>query len=266
MDKLNRAYHVCPNAAKLKFLSISPRVLHRNFKFKSRAGNRYFPEFLVIAKFASEAPQWLASFGIGTLVAAGLLLSVGTVVAQAADDAKTCTKDSGEVAIDACSRAISSKRTSGHALARLYLNRGAERRIKEDYDTALTDFAEAIKIDKKYADAYFNRCSIYNFKKAYDSAVTECSQAIKLGPSADATLAGDSERLGKDVALSDYYSERGFAYFSKSDYLHALPDLDNAIRLNPHNGRALKTRGLTYEAKGDSRAQADLASAKLLGE
>ena len=197
------------------------------------------------------------------LLAAALLLSAG-VVQAATDDVKTCTKDSGEVAIDACSRAISSKHYSGHVLARLYLSRGAERRIKSDDDTALTDFAEAIKIDKKYADAYFNRCSIYNFKKSYDSAITECSQAIKLGPSADATAAGES--LGKDLALSDYYSERGFAYFSKADYIHALPDLDNAIRLNPHNGRALKTRGLTYEAKGDSRAQADLASAKLLGE
>jgi len=206
----------------------------------------------------------LKFLSIGTLVAAGLLLPAGS--AAAADDAKTCTKDSGEVAIDACSRAIGSKHFSGHALARLYLSRGAERRVKSDYDTALTDFAEAIKIDKKYADAYFNRCSIYNFKKSYDSAITECSQAIKLGPGADATVAGDSERLGKDIALSDYYSERGFAYFSKDDYLHAMPDLDNAIRLNPHNGRALKTRGLAYEAKGDSRAQADLASAKLLGE
>jgi Tfp pilus assembly protein PilF len=198
------------------------------------------------------------------LLAAGLLLAAGS--AQAADDAKTCTKESGEVAIDACSRAISSKHYNGHTLARLYLNRGAERRGKADYDTALTDFAEAIRIDKKYADAYFNRCSIYNFKKAYDSAITECSQAIKLGPAADATVAGGSEKLGKDLALSDYYTERGFAYFSKDDYLHALPDLDSAIRLNPNNGRALKTRGLTYEAKGDSRAQADLASAKLLGE
>jgi Tfp pilus assembly protein PilF len=195
---------------------------------------------------------------------AGLLLGAGS--AQAADDAKTCSKESGEVAIDACSRAISSKHYNGHTLARLYLNRGAERRGKADYDAALTDFAEAIRIDKKYADAYFNRCSIYNFKKAYDSAITECSQAIKLGPAADATVAGGSEKLGKDLALSDYYTERGFAYFSKDDYLHALPDLDSAIRLNPNNGRALKTRGLTYEAKGDSRAQADLASAKLLGE
>ena len=200
------------------------------------------------------------------VLAAGLALAAGTLEVRAADDAKTCVKESGDVAIDACSRAISSKHYSGHVLARLYLSRGVERRSKEDYDSALADFADAVKIDKKYADAFFNRCSVYNFKKQYDAALTECSQAIKLGPSADATEAGGSERLGKDLALSDYYTERGFAYFSKDDYLHALPDLDNAIRLNPNNGRALKARGLTYQAKGDSRAEADLASAKLLGE
>ena len=200
------------------------------------------------------------------VLAAALALLAGTLEVQAADDAKTCNKDSGEIAIDACSRAIQSKRYSGHAQARLYLSRGVERRAKEDDDQALADFAEAAKIDKKYADAFFNRCSIYNFKEQYDAAITECSQAIKLGPSADATVAGGSEKLGKDHALSDYYTERGFAYFKKDDYIHALVDLDNAIRLNPNNGRALKTRGLTYEAKGDSRAEADLASAKLLGE
>ena len=198
-------------------------------------------------------------------LAAGLML-LGTVSVKAADDAKTCTRESGDVAIEACSRAIQSKRYSGHSLARLYLNRGVERRAKENYDEALADFDDALKADKKYADAYFNRCSIYNFKKTYDSAITECGQAIKLGPSADATLASDNEKLGKDHALSDYYTERGFAYFKKDDYVHAFVDLDNAIRLNPNNGRALKARGLAYEAKGDSRAEADLASAKLLGE
>jgi Tfp pilus assembly protein PilF len=200
------------------------------------------------------------------MLAVAALLGAGPFEVRAADDAKTCIRESGEVAIDACSRAIKSGHTTGHALARQYLSRGVERRAKEDYDLALADFAEALKADKKYADAFFNRCSIYNFKKQYDLAIAECSQAIKLGASADATVAGGSERLGKDGAMSDYYAERGFAYFKKDDYIHATMDLDNAIRLNPNNGRALKTRGLAYEAKGDPRAAADLASAKLLGE
>jgi Tfp pilus assembly protein PilF len=195
------------------------------------------------------------------------LLLAGTVDVQAAgNDAVICIKETGDAAIDACSRAIQSKRYSGHVLARQYLSRGAERRAKDDYDAALADFAEAARIDKKYADAFYNRCAIYNFRKEYDAAITECSQAIKLGPGADATTAGGGERLGKDNALSDYYAERGLAYFKKDDHVHALVDLDNAVRLNANNGRALKTRGLAYEARGDSRAAADLASAKLLGE
>jgi Tfp pilus assembly protein PilF len=198
------------------------------------------------------------------LLAGGLMLA-GAPAVQAADDAKTCAQETGDAAIDACSRAIKSGRYKAHALAHLYVNRGVEQRAKEDYDQALADFAEAGKIDKKYADAFYNRCAIYNFKKEYDAAITECGQAIKLGPTTDAT-AGGGERLAKDHVLSDYYTERGFAYFRKEDSVHAFVDLDNAIRLNPNNGRALKTRGMAYEAKGDSRAEADLASAKLLGE
>jgi Tfp pilus assembly protein PilF len=195
------------------------------------------------------------------------VMLAGTCGAGAADDAKACLKESGDVAIEACARAIQSKRYTGHVLAHLFLSRGVERRAKEDYDQALADFADAVKADKKYADAYYNRCAIYNFKKDYDPAIAECSQAIKLGPSADAMQAGGSERLGKERAISDYYAERGFAYLKKDDLVHAMPDLDNAIRLNPDNGRALKARGLAYEAKGDAaRAEADFAAAKLFGE
>ena len=128
-------------------------------------------------------------------------------------------------------------------------------------------FAEALKVDKKYSGAYFNRCSIFDYKKQYDAAITECSQAIKLGPGADTTMAGHNEKLGRDKVISDYYATRGHAYLKKDDLVHAFADLENAIRLNPDNGRALRTRGEAYEAKGDvARAQADYAAAKLFGE
>jgi Tfp pilus assembly protein PilF len=205
-------------------------------------------------------------WGYAVVLAAGALLA-GTSGARAADDAKACLNESGEAAIEACTRAIKSRRYAGHVLARQYLSRGAERRSNEDYDAALADFAEALKVDKKYADAYYNRCAIFNFKKQYDPAITECSQAIKLGPSADATVAGAGQRLGKERVISDYYAARGFAYLKKDDLVHAMVDLENAIRLNPDNGRALRTRGEAYEAKGDTaRAEADFAAAKLFGE
>ena len=212
----------------------------------------------------------VGSFGrrCACMVTAGLLLFAGTFEGRAAaDDSRICARDSGEIAIDACSRAIKSGRYKGHDLARQYLNRGVEWRLKQDYDLALADLGEAARIDKKYADAFYNRCVIYNFKGDYDRAIAECSQAIKLGPSANAMTAVGGEMLGKDRTVSDYYSERGFAYLKKDDYLHAMLDLDNAVRLNPNNGRALRSRGLAYQAKGDTaRGDADLAAAKQLGE
>jgi tetratricopeptide (TPR) repeat protein len=202
------------------------------------------------------------------VVAAGSLLLAGTFESRAAaDDAKICAKDSGEIAIAACSRVIKSGRYKGRDLARQYLYRGVEQRLKQDYDLALTDFGEAARIDSKYADAFYNRCVIYNLKGDYDHALADCSQAVKLGPSPNATAAAGGERLGNDRTISDYYSERGFAYLKKDDYVRAVLDLDNAIRLNPGNARALKNRGLAYQAKGDTaRADADLDAAKQLGE
>jgi tetratricopeptide (TPR) repeat protein len=202
------------------------------------------------------------------IIAVGPLLLAGTIEGRAAaDDSKICAKESGEIAIEACSRAIKSGRYKGRDLARQYLYRGVERRAKEEYDLALADFGEAAKIDKKYADAFYNRCIIYNLKEDYDHALADCSQAVKLGPSPNATAATSGERLGNDRTSSDYYAERGFAYLKKNDYDRAIVELDIAIRLNPDNGRAHKTRGLAYQAKGDTaRADSDLATAKLFGE
>ena len=201
------------------------------------------------------------------MIAVGSFLLGGTFeVRSAGDDARLCAKESGDTAIDACSRAIKSGRYKGRDLARQYLYRGVERGLKQEYDLALADYGEAAKVDKKYADAFYNRCVIFNLKKDFDAAVADCSQAIKLGPTPKATTATGGEELGNDRTISDYYAERGFAYFKKDDYVHALADFDNAVRRNPRNGRALKNRGLAYQAKGDARADADLDAAKQLGE
>jgi tetratricopeptide (TPR) repeat protein len=205
-----------------------------------------------------------------SMMAVGPLLLAGTFEGRAApDDAKTCAKDSGTIAIEACSSAIKSNHYRGHELARLYMYRGVERRLKDDSDGALADYDEAIRADKKYADAYYNRCALYNAKENYDRAIADCSEAIKLGPNPKGKPAkpDSPERLANDRIYSDYYAERGLAFLKKDDYLHAIADLDNAIRQNPSNGRALKNRGLAYQARGDtSRADADFAAAKQNGE
>src|SRR5580765_6830636 len=97
------------------------------------------------------------------IAAMGLLILIGTPYgrATAADDGAICINETGDVAIAACTRAIKSGKHKGHSLALQYNNRGVEWKLKKDYEHALADYSEAIRIDAKYADAFYNRCATY---------------------------------------------------------------------------------------------------------
>jgi tetratricopeptide (TPR) repeat protein len=200
-------------------------------------------------------------------IAALVLASAAASRAVAADDAAICADETGDVAIAACTRAIKSGRYSGHALATKYTNRGAEWNNKQDYDRAIADLDQALKLDKKYADAFYNRCVSYNGKENFDRATADCSAAIRLGADPSVLNATGSERLSLDHSTSDYYSARGFSYHGKKDYDRAIADYDEAIRLYPDRPTTIKNRGLAYQAKGDTeRANADFEKAKQLGK
>jgi tetratricopeptide (TPR) repeat protein len=200
------------------------------------------------------------------IVASGALVLIGmSERPAAADDAKTCAYQSGDVAIAACTRAIKSGKYKGYEVAIKYLNRGAEWKIKKDYDRAFADYNEAIRLSATYAEAFYNRCIVYRIKEDYDHALADCNQAIKLGPTPNALAATDSTRLGDDRTISDYYSQRGAVYLSRKDYDLAIADFDSAIRLYPKDANTLYNRGRAYQAKGDTaRADADFETAKQL--
>lgn len=65
----------------------------------------------------------------------------------AADDRATCAQRGHEDRIAACSRLIAK---SGGRDAVAFDNRGAEYGDKGDYDRAISDFSEAIRINPKY--------------------------------------------------------------------------------------------------------------------
>jgi tetratricopeptide (TPR) repeat protein len=58
------------------------------------------------------------------------------------------------------------------------------------------------------------------------------------------------------------FRNRAVAYSAKSDYDHAIGDLDHVIQLDPKNANAFNNRGFGYAAKGDyDRAIVDLDQA-----
>jgi tetratricopeptide (TPR) repeat protein len=178
-------------------------------------------------------------------IAAVLLISVAAQPAAAADnDRIVCASGTGDDAITACSRWL--ERNPRDASA--YSARGFRYRDKGDYDRAIADYDQAIRINPKQASAYTNRAAAYNFKGAYDRAIVDLDEAIRIDPK-----------------LAGAYNNRGFSYIKKGEYDRAIADLDQALKLSPSMFNAYSHRGYAFGRKGDfAHAMADLTKALAL--
>jgi tetratricopeptide (TPR) repeat protein len=119
-------------------------------------------------------------------------------------------------------------------LAPAYGSRGMAWGMKGNYDKAIADSSEAIRLDPKDAAAYRNRGTCWNYKGDYNKAIADWTESIRLNP--------------KDAIN---YSNRGSAWSNKGDYAKAIADLNEAIRLDPKNAIAYSNRGLAWRRQGD---------------
>jgi lipoprotein NlpI/rhodanese-related sulfurtransferase len=123
-----------------------------------------------------------------------------------------------------------------------YFNRGLAYQGKREYDRAIEDFDKATKLNQNYVMAHFYRGQAYFEKRDYDHAVENYDQAIELNPE-----------------FVDAYTNRAFAHYSKGDYDRAIEDYDEAIKLDPKSAESYTARGLAHFAKADhDRAVQDL--------
>jgi clan AA aspartic protease (TIGR02281 family) len=131
------------------------------------------------------------------------------------------------------------------SFALAYNRRGLAYVEKKDYDLAIADYGEAIKLDASSAEVYKNRGSAYNIKRDYDLAIADFDQALTLDPS---------------YALA--YNSRGVAYFGKNDTDRAIADYSEALKRNPNYAIAYNNRGNAYFKKNDyDRAISDYSEA-----
>jgi tetratricopeptide (TPR) repeat protein len=168
-------------------------------------------------------------------------------------------------------------------MVKAYVDRGESRLSKKDYDGAIAEFSEAIRLQPDCVNAYYFRGLAWYDKRDYDRAIKDLDQAIRLQPN-DAVAysmrgAAWREKRDYDRAIKDGdqairlqpdsavgYHLRGVAWYDKQDYDRAMKDFDEAIRLNPNNAKAYVWRGRTKRDAGDTKgAEADLARARQLG-
>jgi tetratricopeptide (TPR) repeat protein len=124
--------------------------------------------------------------------------------------------------------------------ARNYNNRGLGYHGRGDYENAIKDFSEAIRLDPEYVAAYTNRGNAYAAQKEHEKAIKDHSKAISLDCTCDVAK-GNLARV----------------YLKNKQYDRAIEEYTPAIDFNsllglPSIPSLLLERGIAYSAKRDS--------------
>ncbi len=144
------------------------------------------------------------------------------------------------VAVQGCAPTTGGSVSYPNAAQAAY-ERGEAANKNSDYDLAIREYTEAIRLDPNNDRYYFSRALKYYYnKKDYDRAIADYTEAIRISP--------NWVRIGS----------RGDVYLEKGDYNRAIADYTEAIRLDP-NSSTYYSRGKGYLEKGDyANAIADL--------
>jgi len=152
-----------------------------------------------------------------------------------------------------------------------FLRRGYAELVKEDYDNALNDMNEALKMDPKLEKAYFGRGICHfeqqNFKTAEED-INKFVEKDKTTPMAYNYLAGcrfmqkdfqgaleNYEMVAKlDPKFPDIYTNRGMMKHYLNDLKGAVADYNKALELDPDNATAYNNRGGAKMSQGDSKS------------
>ncbi|MEH2375996.1 tetratricopeptide repeat protein [Nostoc sp.] len=105
-----------------------------------------------------------------------------------------------------------------------------------NYEGAVEDFNQAIKLDPQNALAYNKRGDAYYRLGDYEQAQADSSQALLLNP--------------QDT---NAYFDRGFAFSELHKYKEAIADYNQAIKLNPKSAYAYYGRGLALTQLKDNK-------------
>jgi tetratricopeptide (TPR) repeat protein len=108
-------------------------------------------------------------------------------------------------------------------------NRGMAHTAKNEYTLALDDYQKAITIDPIYTKAYSNIGILYWNVQEYDNAIENLTQAIKLIPD---LVAIDSDTI--DVLLNSLFY-RGLSYKQTRKYYLAKIDFEKILNINPND-------------------------------
>ena len=118
-----------------------------------------------------------------------------------------------------------------------YFNRGIAKSYLGQYTDAIADWSEAIRLDPNFISAYVNRGFLKGELGQYIAAIADFNTVIQLKP---------------NFALAHFY--RGLMKDNLKQYAAAIKDFDTVILLDPDNPEAYNNRGAAKSELGQYAA------------
>ena len=132
----------------------------------------------------------------------------------------------------------------------VYVERGMALVATQQPELAMKDFNESIRLNPSNTNALSQRAVAYRQKGQFDEAIRDLDRAIMLKPQDPWAV-----------------SERGLDHLSKASYDLAIRDFDRSLQLTPSSAWVIAERGSAYRLKGQfQRAIMDLTNAIALDE
>jgi tetratricopeptide (TPR) repeat protein len=186
-----------------------------------------------------------ALFNCALVISAQIALTCTAVLAQ--DYRALCGGGGGatvSAVLEGCTRVIEAG-PDGPQLAAAYNNRAFAHRFSKEYDRAIQDYNEAIRLKPNWAIPYNNRGVAYRRKGEHDKAINDYTHAI-----------------GLDSNYAAAYYNRGVALLERGSPDFAIADFEKVLSFNSGNAMALYGRGVAKMKAGDiAGGSADISAA-----
>lgn len=157
-----------------------------------------------------------------------------------------------DTAVQRCTEAIQSSGLSTAEKAEAFRHRGIARSDQGDFDRAISDYGEALRLKPGSAEVLASICAFHFYRhtqsgipNSLEKGLDSCNQAVKADPQYEPA-----------------YNNRAMVHLENGDNNLALIDLDRALQLKPTNVLALLNRSHVFAALNEWGRQAeDLAKA-----
>jgi len=118
--------------------------------------------------------------------------------------------------------------------SRMHNKRGLTHVNMRNFEQAIYDYTNAIKLDRHYVEAYNNRGAAHLMMENYAKAVLDCNWTLELAPHFVAA-----------------YINLGIAHTGLRNYAQALRDYERALQIDPNNVYVFYNRGNSRLWMGD---------------